>query len=126
MKNPTKREKFELLRTIPGVQENAMLMEFIQHELDLLARKNSGERKMTVTQVVNEGIKAEILSFLGKGGQHTVTGLIKNCPACADLSNQRVSALLRQMVPDEVCKLTIKRKSYFCLPEFADIEEVGE
>ena len=37
MKKMTKREKFELLLTIAEVQENEMLVEFINHELELLA-----------------------------------------------------------------------------------------
>ena len=55
MKKMTKREKFELLLTIAEVQENEMLVEFINHELELLAKKNATGtlRKPTKTQLEN-------------------------------------------------------------------------
>ena len=45
---------------------------------------------------------------------YTVSELIKEIPACAELTNQRVSALLRQMIADGTVSKTVdKRKSYF-------------
>ena len=44
---------------------------------------------------------------------YTVTELIKEIPACAELTNQRVSALLRQMMPELVERVEEKRKAYF-------------
>ena len=47
---------------------------------------------------------------------YTVTDLIKGVPGLADYSNQRVSALLRQMIEaNTVVKTIDKRKSYFSL-----------
>ena len=43
-KKITKREKFEMLRNIPAVAQNEMLVEFINKELELLNRKNSGDK----------------------------------------------------------------------------------
>lgn len=115
MKKITKREKFEMLLAMPSVQESEMLTEFIQNELDLLARKKSGEKKMTTTQIINEGVKQEILECMESGVFYTITDMIKMFPACADMSNQRVSALVRQMIPDQIEKVVDKRKSYFVL-----------
>jgi predicted transcriptional regulator len=45
---------------------------------------------------------------------YTVTEIIKSIPACADMTNQRVSALLRQLVEAGLVKRTEdKRKAYF-------------
>ena len=45
---------------------------------------------------------------------YTVTDLIKGVPELAEYTNQRVSALLRQMIDaDTVVKTVDKRKSYF-------------
>ena len=48
------------------------------------------------------------------GGQMTVTDIQKSCAELADLSNQRISALLRQMKDDkQVERIEDKRKAYF-------------
>ena len=123
----TKREKFEMLKAIPAVAENPILVEFIDHELDILARKNSGERKPTASQMVNEGVKNAIVEFLEKERKpFTITELIKQCPACQDASNQRINALVRQMVPERVERVKIKGKALFAAPGVFQTEEVGE
>ena len=87
---------------------------FIEHELELLAKKNSAEKKPTAVQVANEGIKDAILEGMDEGVKYTITDLMKNIEACADLSNQRVSALVRQLVADgSVERTEEKRKAYF-------------
>ena len=89
---------------------------FYQHELELLDRKNTVDKKPTATQVANEGIKTEILDFLTahKGEKFTVSALMKSVPAIADASNQKVSSLVRQMVLDNLVeRIEDKRKAYF-------------
>ena len=89
---------------------------FINHELELLAKKNSAEKKPTAVQVANDGIKTDILDGMVEGTLYTITDLIKTIPALAELTNQRVSALIRQMVADGVVTRTEdKRKAYFSL-----------
>ena len=80
-----------------------------------LAKKSSGERKPTATQKENFGFKESILEGLGDG-KYTITDIIKSVPEVSALSNQRVSALVRQLVADGVLKREeIKRKAYFSL-----------
>ena len=87
---------------------------FIDHELELLAKKNSAEKKPTAVQVANEGIKDAILDAMESGKKYTITDLMKCVDACAELSNQRVSALVRQLVTDgSVERTEEKRKAYF-------------
>lgn len=89
---------------------------FLNHELELLDRKNTVDKKPTATQVANEGIKADIKAFLNahKGEKFTVSALMKSVPAIADASNQKVSSLVRQMVLDGQAKrIEDKRKAYF-------------
>lgn len=115
-KKLTKRDHFNALLNIPAVANDEALTAFVKHELELLDRKNSGEKKPTATQVANEGIKTAILEGMEPDRLYTVTEIIKEVDGCADLSNQRVSALLRQMVNDgKVVKSVDKRKSYFAL-----------
>ena len=89
---------------------------FLNHELELLDRKNTVDKKPTATQVANEGIKADIKAFLDahKGEKYTVSALMKSVPAIADASNQKVSSLVRQMVIDGLAeRIEDKRKAYF-------------
>jgi predicted transcriptional regulator len=88
--------------------------EFVQHELELLAKKNSAEKKPTAQQMANDGIKSAIVEGMECGKAYTITDIIKSVPACADLTNQRVSALMRQLVENgAVIRTEDKRKAYF-------------
>jgi hypothetical protein len=111
-KKMTKREYFT------QIMENYNLTEdernFIKHELELLAKKNSAEKKPTAVQVANEGLKSAILDFMVEGQKYTITDLMKSVPELADLSNQRVSALVRQLKDSgSVIRTEEKRKAYF-------------
>ena len=88
---------FEVYRATTDEAER----KFIEHEMELLAKKNApkGEKKLTPTQEANEGIKSAIYDYLKeKGKPMTITQMIKEIPECAGLTNQKVSALVRQMV----------------------------
>ena len=113
-KKVTKREKFEMLKAMSEVQANPMLTEFIDHELELLAKKNASEKKPTAQQVANESLKEVILNVLTEnGGLMTITDIQKASAELAELSNQRISALVRQMVGISVERVEDKRKAYF-------------
>lgn len=116
-KKVTKRERFNQLLEIPAIKENAELVAFIEHEIELLARKNSsadGEKKPTAKQKENDALKEAIYSQMEDNKLYTITEMQKNFPECAELSNQKVAAMLRQMIEDgQVVKEVDKRKSYF-------------
>jgi len=68
----------------------------------------------TSVQIANEGIKMEILETVEEIGRCTITDIMENCPAAAELSNQRVSALVRQLVTDgSLVRTEEMRKAYF-------------
>lgn len=80
-------------------------------------KKASTERKPTATQVENAGYKQAILSVLEDGKKRTISDLMKDVPALGELSNQRVSAIVRQLtLSNEVVRVEEKRKAYFTLP----------
>ncbi|MDO4966786.1 MAG: hypothetical protein Q4E51_08790, partial [Lachnospiraceae bacterium] len=81
-----------------------------------IAKKNSAERKPTATQTANEGFKVAILNGLEVGRKYTITDIMKSVAEVGDLSNQRVSAIVRQMVESgDLVREEIKRKAYFSL-----------
>ncbi len=112
----TKREYFNELKTI--VSDNDALVAFIDHELELLDKKNSAPKAPTAKQVENEKIKDYILAHLVK--PMTISEMLKDFLADypIELSNQRVSAIVKQLVEDNAVVRTVeKRKAYFSVAE---------
>ena len=92
-KKMTKKEMFAKLRGM--VSDNAEMVKFIDHEIELLEKKNSSKSgKPTANQLANEGIKEKILEFLNDNGASTVTQIMKGVGL---ESNQKTSALVRQL-----------------------------
>ena len=116
-KKMTKRDYFTILRaSYPETASNYNeVIAFIDHELELLAKKNAAEKKPTAVQVANEGIKQAIVNGMEPDKLYTITDIIKSVPECADLTNQRVSALVRQLMPEYIERVEEKRKAYFRL-----------
>lgn len=113
-KKVTKRENYNTLLALDEVKANSNLVEFINHEIELLDRKNSKDKKPSANQIANEGIKEAILDYMENDVQYTITDINKGCEACAELSNQRISALVRQMKDEgKVSREEIKGKAYF-------------
>ena len=118
VKKLTKRDRFEALLKMTEVQANPDMVAFIEHEIELLAKKNAGDKKPTAKQMENDAVKQVILDEMTANPDklYTVTDLIKGVPELADYSNQRISALLRQMInANGVERIVDKRKSYFRL-----------
>ena len=114
-KKITKRDYFNTLLGIAEVKANDELVKFIEHELELLAKKNSSEKKPTAVQVANEGIKSVIIETLAENGKMmTISEMQKVSAELSELSNQRISALIRQLINDgKVIRVEEKRKAYF-------------
>ena len=107
----TKRESYAKIREI--VKDNAELVAFIDHEVELLNKKNNAPKKPTEKQVENEKLKDVILAEMGDKSM-TVTEMQTNISALTDLSNQRVTAIVRQLVEDNsLIRTVVKRKAYF-------------
>ena len=127
----TKRERFSQLMEIvkaSNVENSAELVAFIEHEVELLTKKNSRSGKPTKTQVENETIKAQIVSVLERVGKPmTVTQLLAESEL-ADLSNQKISALLTQLRKSgKVVRTTEKKVAFYSLAdEVENTEEMGE
>jgi hypothetical protein len=117
-RKPTKRDRFNALLAIPAVAENADLVDFINHEIELLDKKNTAERKPTAKQVENAGFKSDILDWMEDGVQYACADIAKGVPALVDagISANRVTAMLTQLVNDgKIVRTTDKRKSFYSL-----------
>ena len=92
---------------------------FIEKRIELTEKKNAknGENaKPTKAQVENEGIKTVILSVL-TATPTTITDLIKGNAELSGYSNQKISALLTQMLAvNAVVRTEVKGKAFYALP----------
>ena len=78
-----------------------LAIEMLSHEVDLLTAKNSADKALTEKQKQNNAIKTAILGSIDPDRKYTITDLIKEVDACAELTNQKVSAIVRLMVNED-------------------------
>ena len=114
-KKITKRESFTEIKGILEELGKERLVKVMEHELELLVKKNSAEKKPTAVQIANEGVKSVILETLENSGKMmTISEIQKASEELAELTNQRISALVRQLKEDgKVERVEEKRKAYF-------------
>ena len=113
----TKREVIGMMMKEEVVKANPTYVAYLENELALLDKK-AQNKKATKTQEQNKDIKATILKVLATIGSGTVTDIQNGNEELSTLSNQKVSALVRQLVESgEVVKTTDKKKSIFSLAE---------
>lgn len=121
VKRITKAQKYEdiiaLLSGNPAKFIDADgAVEFCKSEIALLAKKNSSDnKKPTATQEANAKYKALIMEFLAvQDAGKTCTEIAKGVPELGDFNNQKVAALMRQLVEaGQAHKATVKGKSVF-------------
>ena len=117
-KKMTKKETINLLIDVlmgnKEVEDVQIFIDFLTHERELLERKssNSGQTK---TQKENEILKEKIVETLKELNKFsTITEIQESNAELADLSNQKISALLKQLVDTDVIEKVIeKKKAYF-------------
>ena len=114
IKKMTKKDFFKELRGM--VADRQDLVDFIDHELELLDRKSSKSAE-TKTQIENKSIMETILSELTRIARPiTISELQNESEILKDYSNQKLSALLKKLVDsNQVVKTTDKKKSYFSI-----------
>ena len=125
MKKMNMVEKFGAIKAMLNGEkvENfsvADALEFLDGRIDQVNKKNAsgdGERKPTKTQIANEGVKATIVEVLTASGKPmTVADIQKANAEMAELTNQKISALLTQLVKaNEVVRTEVKGKAHFAL-----------
>ena len=120
MKKMTKKEMFTVIAETIATTEVANkdeMMNFITHEIELLEKKSS-KSGQTKTQKENETLKAQLLdAFTVMERPVTISEFQEiSIEPVAQLSNQKLSALLNQLVKAEKMVKTVeKKKSYFSL-----------
>ena len=118
VKKLTKKEMFGKLIELAQENERTDLIDFCEHEIELLNKKASASGQ-TKTQAENEKIKNVIAEELTRIARAvTISELIKESENLGQYSNQKLSALLKQMVESgTVTKIVDKKKSLFTIAE---------
>lgn len=112
-KKMTKRDYFEAIKSKYALTKEEIA--FIDHELELLEKKNSSKSSTeTKTQKENATIKEKLLAEMETGKRYTISEMQKELSCCAELTNQKISALVRQLISEnKVTRIEDKRKAYF-------------
>ena len=119
VKKATKKEMFGELIRLAQENERTDLIKFCEHEIGLLNKKASASGQ-TKTQAENEKIKIVIAEELTRIARAvTISELIKESESLGQYSNQKLSALLKQMVENDKKekKIIDKKKSLFTIAE---------
>lgn len=111
-KKMTKKEMFKELLAIVG--DNEDMVNFINHEIELLDKKASSS-KLTKTQVENENIKTQILNKMVELARPVqISDLVVAFDN--EFTNQKISALVKQLVDNgKVSRQEDKKKAYFTI-----------
>lgn len=113
-------EKLTYVTALTYAIENGNLPTEIAEKLIALRtqqeKRNTGEKKPTKVQEANVGIKQVILTALEGQEAKTVSEIQTLAPELAELSNQKVASLVRQLVEEgKLIREEEKRKAYFRL-----------
>lgn len=93
----TKAMKFDMLLAVEEVKSNPILVEFITHEKELIAKKNASDRKPTKNQIANTALGQKILDVMEENTLYTVSQILKALDDEA-LNQSKVSAVMRGML----------------------------
>lgn len=119
-KKITKKEVVEKMLADSNIASNEVYMAYLKNELELL-KKKSENKKATKNQTENVEIKEviiEVLGRIGKGraGEIQLAVQATDKEKYATLTNQRTSAILKQMIDEgTVVKAVDKKVSIFSL-----------
>ena len=110
-------EKMTNVKALNYVLANCELTDEVRAKVEKMKeqfeKKNSAEKKPTANQVANKVIVEGILAEMEEGVLYTITDMIKKLPSCAELTNQKVSALIKPLLGISIERVEDKRKAYF-------------
>ena len=113
-KKITKREVVEKMLADSNIASNEVYVAYLKNELELL-KKKSENKKATKNQTENVEIKEviiEVLGRMGKGraGEIQLAVQATDSEKYATLTNQRTSAILKQMIDEGTVVKTVDKK----------------
>ena len=113
-KKITKREVVEKMLADSNINSNEVYVAYLKNELELL-KKKSENKKATKNQTENAEIKEVIIKVLermgkGRAGEIQLAVQATDKEKYATLTNQRTSAILKQMIDEGTVVKTVDKK----------------
>ena len=115
----TKADNFKALLTLAEVAAHPELVEFINHELALLAKKSTN-RKPSKSQATSNTLRDIVLEVLNTVDSAITIAEIQEADSRLkvfngeNISNQRIAAILTRLIGEGiVSKQTIKKRNYY-------------
>lgn len=121
-KKITKKMVVEMMLADAHIVASEQFKAYLENELELL-KKKAENKKVAKNQEANVEIKADMLEVMAHMAPSTATEIMNAVKSVdtekyATLTNQRVSALLRQLIEDnKVVKSVDKKVSKFALAD---------
>lgn len=111
----TKKEMFaeiiNLAEGRPTTATHVEIVEFCSHEIELLERKSATPKKPTATQVENESFKSTLVEFFSNANEKkSIKEIQSEVSEVAQLSNQRITYLLTDLVKNGTLTKTYEKK----------------
>lgn len=124
----TKADNFKALLNLAEVAAHPELVEFINHELALLAKKSTN-RKPSKSQATSNTLRGIVLEVLNTADAAITIAEIQEADNRLkvfngeNISNQRIAAILTRLIGEGiVSKETIKKRNYYSLTDTSEPE----
>lgn len=112
----TKREVISTMLADEVIKSNEMYVQYLEHELELLNKKAQKKGKSDEELAEIARLKSLVVGALEKVGKGTVSEIQKADEELAELSNQKVTSLLKALKEEGVViRATEGRKTVFSL-----------
>lgn len=124
----TKADNYKALLNLAEVSARPELVEFINHELALLAKK-SAKRKPSKSQATSNTLRDIVLDVLYTADSAMTIAEIQEADSRLkvfngeNVSNQRIAAILTRLIGEGIVfKQVIKRRNYYSTSDTFDTE----
>lgn len=118
-KKVTKKEQFAQLKALvlnTDAENKDALVEFIDHEVELLNKKSATKSKKDVAKSEENGRLVDLIEKSLENGKKTVSELIASIEDLREFSTPKVSALVKIGITDgRFVRTEEKGKAYFSL-----------
>ena len=113
MANKMKKTQRDFYNELLTLAINDEQREFINGRIAQLDKKSASKSNgQTATQKANAELKDKILAEMEVGKPYTVTAMLKELDCVAELTNQKVSALMKQLVEDGFMYIGVRKDGF--------------
>ena len=113
-KKLTHKDYYNLLLAIDEVAQNEDLVKFIEGRIEQIEKKFNSTSKKDIAKAEEDELTKAIIADTITDKAMTISEMMKENFVLHELSNQKISSLLRKMIAEgEVVRTEVKGKAYF-------------